>query len=73
MQETVFQAIIAHIFGHKYYVNIVNTRGTSKCEITSFIHRSREDAERHRQEIETTRTFLFVETVSFRSHKEYRG
>lgn len=71
MQETVLQSIIAHIFGHKYYVNVVNTRGTDKCETTSFIHRSHDAAERHRREIETTRTFLFVETVSFRSHKEY--
>lgn len=71
MQETVLQSIIAHIFGHKYYVNVVNTRGTDKCETTSFIHRSRDAAEHHRREIETTRTFLFVETVSFRSRKEY--
>lgn len=70
-KETVLQAIIAHIFGHKYYANIVNTRGTDKCEISSFIHRSKEDAEHHRQEIESTRSFLFVETVSFRSRKDY--
>lgn len=70
-KETVLQSIIAHIFGHKYYANIINTKGTDRVEITSFIHRSREDAERHRLEIESTRSFLFVETVSFRSHKDY--
>lgn len=70
-QETVLQSIIAHIFGHKYYVNIINTRGTSKCEASSFIHRSRQEAERHRLEIESTRSFLYVETVTFRSHKDY--
>lgn len=71
MQETVLQSIIAHIFGHKYYANIVNTRGTDKCELSSFIHRTREEAERHRREIEETRSFLHVETVSFRSHRQY--
>ena len=70
-QETVLQAIIAHIFGHKYYVNIINTRGTDRCEATSFIHRSKEAAEKHRREIESTRSFLYIETVTFRSHKTY--
>lgn len=70
-KETVLQAIIAHIFGHKYYANIVNTRGTYRCEISSFIHKSKEDAERHRREIESTRSFLFVETISFRSRMDY--
>lgn len=70
-KETVLQAIIAHIFGHKYYVNIINTRGTDSCEVSSFIHRSQEEAEKHRRDIESTRSFLFVETVSFRSHKDY--
>ncbi len=70
-QETVLQSIISHIFGHKYYANIVNTRGTDKCEISSFIHRTREEAENHRREIESTHTFLHVETITFRSHKRY--
>lgn len=70
-KETVLQSIIAHIFGHKYYANIINTRGTDKCEVSSFIHRSKEEAMRHRLEIESTRSFLYIETVSFRSHKDY--
>lgn len=70
-KETVLQAIIAHIFGHKYYANIINTRGTAKCEISSYIHHSKEEADRHRQEIEATRSFLHVETISFRSRKDY--
>ena len=70
-QETVLQAIIAHIFGHKYYVNIINTRGTDRCEATSYIHRSKEEAMRHKLEIESTRSYLYIETISFRSHKQY--
>lgn len=71
MKETVLQSIIAFLLGHKYYVNIVNTRGTSKCEATSYIHCSKADALKHRKEIEQTYSFLFIETVSFRSRKEY--
>ena len=70
-KETVLQAIIAHIFGHKYYANIINIRGTDKCEVSSFIHRSKEEAEKHRRDIESTRTFLYIETISFRSRKDY--
>lgn len=71
MHETVFQAIIAYLFGHKYYVNIINTRGTDKCEASSFIHRSKAEADKHRKDIESTSSFMWVETVSFRSRKEY--
>lgn len=71
MNITVLQSIIDFILGHKYYVNIVNTRGTAKCEATSYIHRSKTEAEKHRQDIESTRSFLFLETVSFRSRKVY--
>lgn len=71
MQETVLQSIIAWFIGHKYYANIVNTRGTDKLEITSFIFHSKDEAEAHRRTLETTRTFLYVETISFRSRRNY--
>lgn len=71
MKESVLQAIIAFVFGHKYYANIVNTRGTDKCELTSFIFRTKEEAEKHRRQVESTMSFAYVETVSFRSRKEY--
>lgn len=71
MNETVFQAIIAHLFGHKYYVNIIGRKGTDIYEVTSFIHSTKEDAEAHRRQIESTASFLYIETVSFRSRKKY--
>lgn len=70
-KETVLTSIIAHIIGHKYYANIVNTRGTDKMEVCSFIFRSKEEAEQHRRTLETTRTYMYMETVSFRSRKDY--
>jgi hypothetical protein len=70
-KETVLESIIAHIIGHKYYANIINTRGTDRIEMSSFIHRSREEAEAHRKQIEETRTYLYLETISFRSRKRY--
>lgn len=54
MHSTVLTEIIAFLLGRKYYANIIATR---------------EAAEKHRMEIETTMSFRFVETVSFRSRK----
>lgn len=69
--ETVLESIIAFLFGHKYYANIILTKGLDKYEITSFIHRSKEDADRHRKAIGATTSFSFVETISFRSRMDY--
>lgn len=71
MHSTVFKEIIAFLFGRKYYANIIATKGVAKQEICSYIFATREAAERHRIEIETTLSFRFVETISFRSRKIY--
>lgn len=71
MKESVIEKIIAFLFGRKYYANIVNTRGTDKMEMSSFIHRSREAADKHRIDIMSTRLYDYVETVSFRSRRDY--
>lgn len=63
--------IIRRLFGHRYYANIINTKGSDKLEICSFIFPSKEEAERHRKDIGDTASFLFIETVSFRSKKKY--
>ena len=63
--------ILDHIFGRKYYANIINTRGTDKCEICCFIFHDKEEALEHKRKLDTTMSFMFIETVSFRSRKEY--
>lgn len=69
MNTTVLTEIIAFIFGRKYYANIIATKGVAKQEICSYIFASRQAAQRHRREIETTLSFLFIETISFRSRR----
>lgn len=71
MQTTVLKEVIAFLFGRKYYANIIGTQGTGKTEICSYIFSTKEDADKHRKELETTRTFLFIETIKFRSYKNY--
>lgn len=69
MQTTVLNEIMAFLFGRKYYANIISTRGTTRQEICSYIFPTREAAERHRQEIDTTLSFRYIDTISFRSRK----
>ena len=71
-QKTVLQAIIAFIFGHKYYVNVFNRRGTPICEISSFIFSTDQEARRHRRELDGSITFQYIETVTFRSRNLYK-
>ena len=71
MQTTVLKEVIAFLFGRKYYANIVATKGTDKTELCSYIFKSKEEANKHRDDLQTTLSFLFIETVSFRSRKEY--
>lgn len=63
--------IAAFLFGRRYYANIINTKGTNRCEISCYIFRSREDALCHRDELASNISYKFVETVSFRSRHDY--
>lgn len=73
MYSTVFNEILAFLFGRKYYANIIATKGVAKQEICSYIFATREAADQHRDEIETTLSFRFIETISFRSRKVSLG
>lgn len=71
MEQTLIEKILAHLFGHKYYANIINRTGTDIDEISCFIFTTREQANAHRESLLTNRSFSFVETISFRSRKTY--
>ena len=71
MKKSLIQRILEYSFGFQYFANIINVRGTDRCEITCFIFRSREDAQKHAESVRSTLSFDFIETVSFRSHRVY--
>lgn len=72
MNETVLQRIIAFVIGHKYYANIIRTKGLGgTVDLTSFIHPTKADALAHRRDIEQTASYSYVETISFRSRETY--
>lgn len=68
---SILQAIADFILGKKYYANIINTRGTDRLELSCFIFRSRQEAEVHKKSLDSTLSFSWIETVSFRSRKDY--
>ena len=68
---TLLAEITAFLFGRRYYANILNTKGTNRCEISCYIFRSKQDADRHRDELQSNMSFKFIETVSFRSRHDY--
>lgn len=72
MQEkSVLSIIIDFIFGQKYYANIINTRGVDKYELCCYIFHSRAAADLHRQDLDSTASYTYIETISFRSRKHY--
>lgn len=71
-EETIFTNFLARLLGHKYYANVINTRGTDKIEMSSFIFASLEDAQKHKEQLSTTRSFIHIETITFRSFKNYK-
>ena len=71
MYTTTINEIVAFIFGRKYYANIVGTRGTDRCELCAYIFHTRQEANKHRQQLMSTMSFSYIETISFRSHKRY--
>ena len=71
MNSTVLKEVIAFLFGRKYYANIVGMKGTGKMEICSYIFLSKEEADKHRDTLMTTLSFRYIETISFRSRKDY--
>lgn len=67
----IIQSILAMLLGQQYWANIINTRGTDRCELCCYIFTTKEDAEQHCRDLESTASFMFVETVSFRSRRQY--
>ena len=60
------------IIKHKYYIVIVNVKGTDECVATSYIHLNRKSADEHRKRIERdTLSYEYIETIVFRSDVEY--
>ena len=64
--------IIQLLFGRVYYAVIIGETGSGdRYDIASKIHLSRASAEAHRRRIEQTRSFIYIETIKFRSRRVY--
>ena len=70
-EKNLFEAIMAHLFGHKYYAVIVNRKGTLGCFICDAIYADKEAAKAKEQELVFNNSFQYIETISFRSRINY--
>lgn len=66
----IIQAIFQMILGTKYYANIINTRGTADIELSCYIFDTRQQADEHARSLQNNRSFMFLETISFRSRRQ---
>lgn len=71
MNSTVLIEILAFLLGRKYYANIVTMIGANRKELCSYVFHTKAEADKHREELDTTLSFRFIETVSFRSRHDY--
>lgn len=71
MKKSLIVLIIEHIFGRKYWANVINCKGTLKAELSCFIFESKLAAEEHRLSLQGNMSYQWLETVSFRSRKDY--
>ena len=59
--------IIEHLFGRRYYANIVYHIGSRRYDISSYIFTTTKAAREHRDRLKDNRSFRFIQTISFRS------
>ena len=71
MKKSLIQRILEYFFGFQYFADIINVRGTDRCEVTCYIFHTCEEAQKQHDTIRTTLSFDYVETISFRSHRVY--
>ncbi len=69
--KSLIEEIADFVLGQKYYANVVNVAGTDRAEICSYIFSTREQAERHRRTVDATRSFDYIETITFRTRTKY--
>lgn len=71
--KLIVERILEFLFGRKCWANIIATRGVAdRYEMSSFIFFDKAEALEHRRKLETNMTYMWIETVSFRS-RELRG
>ena len=67
-----FNAILEHLLGHKYYAVVARTKGSpDDCFISSNVFRTRKQAQTHFDKTMATASFMPVEIITFRSYNVY--
>lgn len=64
--KRLFHEIADFLFGTRYYAVIIGERGSDRYYVASEIHPTKSSAEAHRRRIESTRTYVYITTITFR-------
>jgi len=78
MKKNLFELIIEHLLGRKYWLVVLekieysnpNAQDTKKS-VSNFIFDKKEDAKQYYYSMKNNRTYNAVEIVSFRSNNKY--
>lgn len=75
MEQTtpLYQKIVDWLFGHRYHAVILNAAGTDRCELSSFIFRTRKEADEYIREMQGNRSYTVIQRISFRSRRKYKS
>ena len=71
--KKIVRRITERLFGRRYYAVIIGEAGSDRYDLASQIHPTRESANEHRRRIEQTRAYLYVTTITFRTHHPITG
>lgn len=71
--KKIVRRITERLFGRKYYAVIIGEAGSDRYDLASQIHPTRCSAMAHRRRIEQTRAYMYVTTISFRTHHPITG
>lgn len=67
--KRLLKEISRFVFGDVYYAVIIGERGSDRYDLASQIHSTLASAEAHRRRISETRTYIYIETIRFRSRQ----
>ena len=67
--KRLFEEITDFVLGTRYYAVIIGERGSDRYDLASQIHSTLASAEAHRRRISETRTYIYIETIRFRSRR----
>lgn len=68
---SVIQKLTEMLLGRKYYGVVVGQRGAGLYFLNGTFYRTREEAAAYRRSLDANASYMYIETVSFRSRNDF--